>query len=124
MAYKNKEDQARCAKRWAENNKDKIQIATDKWRANKRKWWAEYKSNLRCALCGEDHPECLDLHHVDPSEKEATPSMFVSLGWGVARMTKEIEKCQVLCSNCHRKLHWKEKVSDRIAGEKVLMQVS
>lgn len=30
-------------------------------------------------------------------------------GWGLERLKVEMEKCEVLCSNCHRKLHYEER---------------
>ena len=35
-------------------------------------WLKEYKDTLRCETCGENHPACLDFHHVDPGEKKFT----------------------------------------------------
>jgi predicted HNH restriction endonuclease len=29
--------------------------------------------------------------------------------FGTARLLAEIAKCDVLCANCHRKLHWQER---------------
>ena len=55
-----------------------------------------------CQICGERDPRCLDFHHRNPSEKT------VGIAWGRAgldTLLKEIEKCDVLCANCHRKLH-------------------
>jgi hypothetical protein len=68
-------------------------------------WWDDYKSKLSCKECGENHPACLDFHHRDPSSKE----FAVSVGYekyGKKRLLNEIEKCDVLCANCHRKFHY------------------
>ncbi len=37
-------------------------------------WFREYKSSLSCENCGEDHPACLDFHHIDPREKKFSVS--------------------------------------------------
>jgi hypothetical protein len=33
-------------------------------------------------------------------------SVAVCYGWSIARVFEEIEKCEVLCANCHFKEHW------------------
>jgi hypothetical protein len=68
-------------------------------------WFAEYKAHLRCANCGETTAACLDFHHLDNRNKDITLSLSVKWGWGRDRIKREIDKCVVLCSNCHRKLH-------------------
>ena len=65
----------------------------------------EIKSELKCSMCGEDHPATLDFHHRDPQEKDQMVSKAIFRGWSIERIKKEIDKCDVLCSNCHRKLH-------------------
>lgn len=72
-------------------------------------WWLEYKAKLSCIRCGENHPGCIDFHHRDPARKEATVSAMVQRAWSKVRILAEIEKCDVLCANCHRKLHWDER---------------
>lgn len=63
----------------------------------------EYKSARGCACCGENsHPHVLDLHHLDPSEKEGSPSLLRT-SW--ERWLTEAQKCVILCANCHRKVH-------------------
>jgi hypothetical protein len=69
-------------------------------------WLKEYKRGLRCVKCGEKHPSCLDFHHKNPKEKDLALSMVARNGWGKERILREIKKCLILCSNCHRKLHW------------------
>jgi len=77
-------------------------------REENRKWWNEVKSQYSCTYCGESHPACIDFHHTDPSAKETEISTAKSRGWPRARILVEMKKCEPVCSNCHRKLHWEE----------------
>jgi hypothetical protein len=72
-------------------------------------WLAEIKSELRCGDCGIDHPGCLVFHHVERSTKEVTLADAVRRGWSRERIRSEMAKCAVLCSNCHAKLHARER---------------
>lgn len=56
--------------------------------------------------CGENHPACMDFHHVNPDEKIHEVSMMVHNGYPLETIKIEIAKCLVLCSNCHRKEHY------------------
>lgn len=75
---------------------------------NTKKWWNDFKSTLKCEQCGENHPGCLDFHHIEPNEKKFGVSVLIGRN-NKNEALKEIKKCIVICSNCHRKLHWKEK---------------
>ena len=66
---------------------------------------AEFKKTLSCELCGESEPCCLDFHHRDPAEKTGSVALMCRSGHSLDRIFAEIEKCAVLCANCHRKLH-------------------
>ena len=68
-------------------------------------WWNEFKATLKCCRCGESHPACLDFHHRDPKEKEVNLATAVNKCWSKKKILEEVEKCDVICSNCHRKLH-------------------
>lgn len=63
---------------------------------------------LCCTRCGLSHPAVLDFHHTDPKTKEANIALLRSR----KAIAKEAEKCIVLCSNCHRILHWEERTAD------------
>lgn len=62
-----------------------------------------YKKYCGCLVCQEKEPVVLDLHHLNPSEKDADPSALYAKSR--KRLKAEIRKCVVLCSNCHRKVH-------------------
>ena len=103
----NKERQLKLQREWYSRN---TAIAKSWVRDRKIKlaeWFAAYKRTLRCARCGESHPACLDFHHKNPLEKDVALSQVIyTKGWSKERILNEISKCEVLCSNCHRKEHY------------------
>jgi hypothetical protein len=84
-------------------------------------WLKELKSNLQCEICGEVRPWVLDFHHKDPSKKDKEISKFVGSNQ-IKKAKEELKKCIVLCSNCHRDLHHKEKMSVSSNGRKTDFQ--
>lgn len=77
-------------------------------RETRRKWFREYKSKLCCEICGFSHPAALDFHHKKPSDKEDNVSHMLHKLVNIDTILSEIEKCAVLCANCHRILHDEE----------------
>lgn len=75
-------------------------------RNNYRKRVAYFRESGVCVVCKENHPACLDWHHRDSSLKEFPVCRGISDGFSEEEIWKEIEKCDILCSNCHRKIHW------------------
>ena len=61
----------------------------------------DFKATLICLTCGENDPRCLDFHHL--KDKVYIISEMPRLGFSFTNILKEIEKCMVLCANCHRK---------------------
>lgn len=89
--------------RWR-NNKTYI-YGVKKTRYQKlRLEYVDYKKTLICTVCGEDAVECLEFHHIDPTQKDQAVSN-VAGSWSRERLERELEKCYVLCANCHRKVH-------------------
>jgi len=82
-------------------------LTNNKHRAQRRLLWlSNLKNTLCCEVCGESRPVCLDFHHMDATTKDR--NIGSTFGWSIARLEREIDKCKVLCSNCHRILHWQE----------------
>src|SRR4029077_2631271 len=73
------------------------------------KFISELRKDLKCSLCGENHPATLDFHHSNPKDKDFTISEACKGGFSIEKIKEEIAKCIVLCSNCHRKEHWKQR---------------
>lgn len=65
----------------------------------------DYKGG-KCSHCGiKDDPCIYDFHHLDASKKSYTIARFASRSLEVLK--SELDKCILLCSNCHRKQHSK-----------------
>lgn len=57
-----------------------------------------------CIRCGwNEHPAGLVPHHVDPSEKEFSIGSGATKAW--AKIEMELDKCYLLCQNCHATIH-------------------
>jgi hypothetical protein len=89
-------------------NKERLITANAKYKQKKWQEWKEYKAKLSCTKCGFAHLAALDFHHEDPSEKEYDVNRLISNGQ-FKKAYEEIEKCIVLCANCHRIHHYNEK---------------
>lgn len=58
-----------------------------------------------CCMCGYNKcVEALEFHHLDKNEKEESPSTAI-LRWSFERAKKELDKCILVCANCHREIH-------------------
>jgi hypothetical protein len=64
----------------------------------------QYKGSC-CALCGYNRcAEALEFHHLDPAKKDFTISdRGYSQSW--EKIKNELDKCVMLCANCHREVH-------------------
>lgn len=95
----------RDARSYAESpdRQSKIKSTRDAKRAYNRTMTRRFKKLCGCKFCGEKEVVTLDLHHVNPKEKDKDPSSLYC--YSTQRLRDEIRKCIVLCSNCHRKVH-------------------
>ena len=63
----------------------------------------EYKGG-ECFRCGiVDDPSFYDMHHRDPALKKFRVGMSYSIR--KEEVYKEVDKCDMLCPNCHRRAH-------------------
>lgn len=65
-----------------------------------------FKENIGCQACRYDEcGDCLDFHHLKPENKKIKISKLI---WFYQKecFHEEVQKCILLCSNCHRRLHF------------------
>lgn len=75
---------------------------TKDYRKNIKKRMVEYKGG-RCQICGYNKCiEALDFHHLDPKDKDFNISGGTR---SFEKLKPEIDKCILVCSNCHREIH-------------------
>jgi hypothetical protein len=72
-----------------------------------KKYITDVKKNSICEICGESRWYTLDFHHID--KKTIEISTLVRIGCSLDTLLKEMSKCIIVCSNCHRELHYLEK---------------
>lgn len=91
-----------------------------KWTKNNvcstcRAAYSRYKNKIyaiellggKCKNCNCDDIRCLEFHHLDPSTKDVDISYL--LNCSKKRITAEVEKCILLCANCHAIEHSQDK---------------
>ena len=73
---------------------------------SQRRWARAYVSRVKgmssCVDCGESNPIVLDFDHVH-GDKSHNISDMVNGSYGISSIKEEIRKCEIRCSNCHRK---------------------
>lgn len=74
--------------------------------AKRKEFIAELKKEYGCKKCGDTRPYVLDFHHINPDEKEETIARLSANSTRLERVEEEINKCVVLCANCHREFHY------------------
>jgi hypothetical protein len=98
-------------KKYRIDNKEKL-AANDKKKTHERrkkqkKLAVEYLGG-ECQHCGlkSDSYAVYDFHHVNHENKKADPGSLLHYSW--KRLQEELDKCILLCANCHRIEHEKD----------------
>ena len=102
-------------RKWfAENRKiQQYRVSSNnrKYREAAQTFLFEYLLEHPCIICKEADVLVLDFDHL--KDKKANLCTLAQRGKNIDFLKKEIEKCQVLCSNCHRRKTSKESNSFR-----------
>lgn len=89
---------------WYINNKEKVKIKSkitnDKIRAKNKAFLIDYLKQHPCVKCGESDIVVLEFDHL--RDKYCNVSRLVTSS-NILKIKEEIEKCQVLCANCHKR---------------------
>lgn len=100
-------DSLSAYQRWYYRNREQAIASRERRRQQRKRWFYEYKRDeCGCAECGETHPAALDFHHTARERKDGNISQLVARGRPKEQIKSEMDKCVVLCANCHRKEHY------------------
>jgi hypothetical protein len=119
MPYSDAEKDKAYHKEYRHKNSIKAKIYMSEWRAKNghkavayfSKWETEVRSvnhkNVLeylaahpCVDCGEKDPIVLQFDHIKPEEKKNSVARLID-GSHWDNVLAEIEKCRVVCANCH-----------------------
>ncbi|SRR6266566_1437803 len=78
------------------------------------------RSERGCARCGNMDFRVLVFHHLDQKTKNFDVCRCLTYGW--KRILEEIEKCQVLCQNCHIIVEWEKRIEQQRGTQWLLEQ--
>lgn len=90
------------SKYYKAKNKSQVTKARDFIQQAKRKG--------NCSKCKDDRWYVLDFHHLSKETKLDGLAKMVTRGYSLDNLQKEMEKCILLCANCHRELHHLENI--------------
>jgi hypothetical protein len=96
---------------YARNREDQVKAGMkrrDEYKQVLREYVWNYLTTHPCINCGETDPAALEFHHVR-GVKAKEVSVILKNGASLQTLIAEIEKCDILCASCHRKLTAKEK---------------
>jgi len=92
------------ARRWRRINKERINERRHQHRAALKAKYVEFTGGV-CQRCGYgEFSSGMGFHHINPREKDCDPSSVIRAG-KLADIKKELDKCILLCRNCHQALH-------------------
>lgn len=102
MPYKDIQKRREAEKRYYRRH---LVLYKDK-NIKRRKVLLEFVNSLKtkpCMDCGQRYPSyVMDFDHREPKLKISTISKIIRDMWSKDRILSEIEKCDLICANCHR----------------------
>jgi len=105
----NKEHVRERSKKWHQDNREASNASKKKYIASLRDLVNDHKKAGACIRCGIADYRVLDFHHCDPSQKKINLNLAWKQHQARQVILDEIAKCDLICSNCHRVLHWEER---------------
>ena len=104
MPYKDKqkrlEHNRKYHKKWYKKNKDKVLADNLRRKERNRKYLRKIR-DVPCKDCGMSFPYyCMDFDHRPGTKKVKVLSRMAR--YGMDKVKAEVEKCDIVCANCHR----------------------
>lgn len=92
-----------CCKVRKKREKNTFVRGNENRRCKQRKLLVDYLREHPCIDCGEADPIVLDFDHRNHSAKIAAVTSMALRGFSADKIRNEIAKCDIRCSNCHRR---------------------
>lgn len=61
-----------------------------------------YLNDKECTVCGYKDIRALEFDHIDPKTKSFSIARAVTDGYSWEKILLEIQKCRIVCANCHK----------------------
>lgn len=90
-------------KSYEKNNKDKRKERARVSRKKRVEWVKQYKQKHNCKDCGLNDWVVMEFDHIDPENKTLCISTMIKSSCSLEMIKKEIDKCEMVCANCHRR---------------------
>jgi len=108
MPFKDVEEGNANRRKFYKNHFKEMRERRLKDRKRKRKYVDDYKLSKGCSVCGYNKcAAALDFHH-NGDKKYNIANARNSMG--LKKLEKEMDKCEVLCRNCHAELHERKRL--------------
>jgi hypothetical protein len=114
MPYKNKEALKQRQREWYLRNKESVCKSARQRKVRLVEAVRDYKKkdDVFCVDCGEGRWQCLHFDHREDEEKVDEVGKMARRGMPLEKIFNEINKCDVVCANCHHVRHngyqWRE----------------
>jgi len=106
MPYVDEQKQRDAQKRYYEENKNKYAQRNRERRGKLRQHMVSIKEKAVCVDCLIDYPSyVLDFDHVRGTKRYNISAQLSNFG-SIEALQKEIDKCDIVCANCHRHRTW------------------
>lgn len=75
-------------------------------RSTKRKLYFVELKGGKCEICGYNkNLSALEFHHINSDEKSFNLDGRMLANSNIEKLEEELDKCMLICSNCHKELH-------------------
>lgn len=99
---------------WYIRNKAEVYNRNKIRRQQRKTMMQRFLSYQKCCVCGESENVCLDFHHINEQIKKDEVMRMLNSFRSIKDVVAEMNKCCIVCSNCHRKIHAGLIVSDTL----------
>lgn len=95
---------AEYKREWYKTNKQRVLDKNTERRVRNQQYIRDFLSDKECSKCGESDTVVLEFDHL--RDKVDNVCEMARGGVSLKTLQDEIEKCEILCCNCHRRKHY------------------